>query len=255
MKANMFAFMILLIGMSFSLSAQSETVRVAVATNFLSTAERLAPDFKSTTGYEVILVSGSTGQLFAQIRQGAPFEVLLAADQASPARLEQDGLAVMGSRFTYAIGQLILWSPQPDSPIRRGPEGLLDPKVRHVALANPRLAPYGSAAQRSLERLGLWSQLEDKIVFGQNVAQAFSLLASGAADAGFIAKTQRWTSPSAAGGVEWPVPPTLHAPILQQAVLLKAGESRSGAQAFLQYMRSEPTRRRIRESGYGTPQQ
>ncbi|MDG2048865.1 MAG: molybdate ABC transporter substrate-binding protein [Myxococcota bacterium] len=253
MSANKFAYWILLIGMSFSQPARSDSVRVAVATNFLSTAEALAPGFESSTGHRVILASGSTGQLFAQIQSGAPFEILLAADQVTPARLEQAGLAVVDSRFVYAIGQLILWSPRADSPIRQGPEGLLDPRVRHVALANPRLAPYGFAARTTLERLGLWTSLEDKIVFAQNVAQAFSLLASGAADAGFIAKTQRKTSPAAAGGVGWPVPPSLHSPIIQEAVLLKAGETQASARAFLDYLQSEPARRRIREAGYETP--
>jgi len=253
MKANKFAYCILLLGIGFSGPVQSDSVRVAVATNFLATAEKLAPSFESSTGHRVILASGSTGQLFAQIQRGAPFEVLLAADQASAARLEQDGLAVVGSRFPYAIGELVLWSPQADSPIRSGPEGLLDPRVRHVALANPRLAPYGSAAQTTLVRLGLWTQIKDKIVLGQNVAQAFSLLASGAAEAGFIAKTQRQVSPAASGGAAWPVPKTLHAPIVQEAVLLKAGQTQTSAKAFLNYMKSEPARRVIREAGYGTP--
>ena len=129
----------------------------------------------------------------------------------------------------------------------------MDPRVRHVALANPRLAPYGSAAQTTLVRLGLWTQIKDKIVLGQNVAQAFSLLASGAAEAGFIAKTQRQVSPAASGGAAWPVPKTLHAPIVQEAVLLKAGQTQTSAKAFLNYMKSEPARRVIREAGYGTP--
>ncbi|MAJ61314.1 MAG: molybdate ABC transporter substrate-binding protein [bacterium TMED88] len=253
MKANKFAYWIILIAISFSQPAQSETVRVAVATNFLGTAENLASDFESSTGHQVILASGSTGQLFAQIQRGAPFEILLAADEATPARLEKEGFAVLGSRFAYAIGQLVLWSPRANSPIRQGPQGLLDPRVRHVALPNPRLAPYGSAARAALEHLGLWTPLEGKIVFGQNVAQTFSLLAAGAASAGFIAKTQRETSPAAARGVGWPVPPSLHPPIIQEAVLLKTGRTQPGARAFLDYLQGEPARRRIRAAGYGTP--
>ena len=254
MNANKFALCVVLILLGFSRPVRAEELRVAVAANFLETAEALIIPFESSTGHQVTLISGSTGQLYAQIERGAPFEVLLAADQVAPARLEEAGLAVKGSRFIYAIGELTLWSRHSEDTLLDGPDGLLDDRFQHIALANPRLAPYGAAAQKTLEQLGLWSRLEAKFVFGQNIAQTFSLLASGAADAGFIAQAQWVRSELRLIGTSWPVPADLHPPIIQEAALLQAGRSKESAQRFLRYLKGESARTLIRKSGYETPQ-
>ena len=254
MNANKFAFCLVLILLGLPGPVRGEELRVAVAANFLETAEALIPPFESSTGHRVTLISGSTGQLYAQVERGAPFEVLLAADQVTPARLEEAGLAVKGSRFIYAIGELTLWSRHPEAALLDGPDGLLDDRFQHIALANPRLAPYGAAAQRTLERLGLWSRLKAKLVFGQNIAQTFSLVASGAADAGFIAQAQWVHSELPRVGTSWPVPADLHPPILQAATLLQAGRSKESARTFLRYLKGESARALIRKSGYETPQ-
>ncbi len=229
-------------------SAAAERVRVAVASNFVTTAETLAEHFAEGSEHEVALSPGSTGKHYAQIRHGAPYDIFLAADRERPERLENEGLAANGSRFTYAVGRLVLWSRQ---------EALVDPEgrvlagdgFRHLAIANPDLAPYGSAARTALTRLGYWDQLSTRLVRGENVGQALQFVASGNAEIGLVARAQlrQWGD---RGGSSWPVPADLHPPIEQQVVLLSDS---SGARAFLDYLRTDEARQIIHDAGYDLP--
>lgn len=227
---------------------QADTALIAVATNFVPVAEALSPGFTAATGHQITITGGSTGKLYAQITEAAPFEVLLSADQATPDRLITEGLAVAGSGFTYATGALALWSADP---ARIGPDGsvaLADKSLRFVAIANPDLAPYGQAAKEALQALNLWDPLQPKIVMGQNIGAAFALTSSGAAELGFVALSA--VIDPAVGGSTWIVPPDLYAPIHQDAVLLNAGATNPAAQAFLDYLRSPAAVALITASGY-----
>jgi len=234
--------------------ARSDDVLVAVATNFAPVARQLGVEFERSTGHELRLISGSTGKLYAQIVNGAPFEVLLAADRQRPARLVSEGLAVATSRRTYAVGRLVLWSPDPQRVARDGRETLREADFRWLALANPDLAPYGVAAREVLMSLGLEGVLADRLVIGENIGQTHALVATGNAEIGLIAASQRPNGgllPGSSGsGSRWLVPRDLHAPIRQDAVLLRRGSESAGARAFLDYLASPPAKELIRSFGY-----
>jgi molybdate transport system substrate-binding protein len=217
-------------------------VHVAVAANFATPAKHLAEPFLRENGHRVVLSSGSTGKFYAQIRSGAPFEVLLSADEATPRRLEEDGLAVRGTRFTYATGRLALYSAQPNPPM--GEALLRKNDFQRLAIANPRLSPYGAAAQEVLEKLGLWANLRSKLVQGENIAQTFQFVSSGNAELGFVALSQ------VQGGSHWVVPATLHAPLKQDAVLLARGKDSAAAASFLEFLRSPLARKIVHSYGY-----
>jgi molybdate transport system substrate-binding protein len=231
-----------------SQSALADTLRVAVAGNFLPTLERLISDFEEGAGHEVALSSGSTGKLYAQIRQGAPFQVFLAADRARPEALARDGLAIPGTRVTYAIGRLVLWAPaaRPDS----NPEALLvaDPPPR-IALANPRVAPFGAAAEAWLRARGAWERLSPRAVLGENVSQAFHFVASGNADLGLVALGQLRTLPDIEGAYRV-LPGDGYPLIEQQAVLL---DDTPAARAFLAWLTAPGTREALVALGYDSP--
>ena len=211
---------------------------VAVAANFAAPARELAQAF----GGRLVLSTGSTGKLYAQIRNGAPFDLLLSADDETPRRLEAEKLAAPGSRFTYAVGRLALFSPRSSAV---GEEFLRQQKFERLAIANPKLAPYGAAAKQTLEKLGLWTAVQGKLVQGENIAQAFQFVASGNADAGLVAAAQVKGEKAT-----WIVPERYHAPLAQQAVLLARGAHNETARAFLAFLKSEPARERIRSYGY-----
>lgn len=238
-------------------AAHAADALIAVATNFAKTAEAIAPLFESRTGHTLTFASGSTGKLHAQIDQGAPFDALLSADALTPARIEAAGHAVSGTRFTYAVGRLVLWSPDAARVREDGVASIRDPAVRHIAIANPHLAPYGLAARDTLLRLGLWDEVQPKLVRGQNVGQAHALVAAGAAEIGFVARSQLTgpnTGRSAEGqGSRWNVPAELHDPIRQDAVLLSAGADNDAARAFLAHLRSPEVRDVITGFGYEAP--
>lgn len=210
--------------------------------------QALGDRFEADSGHRLTVSLGSTGKHFAQITNGAPFDIFLAADAERPARLERDGRAVTDSRFTYAIGRLAIWAPS-----RSGmdlPTDLTRNEVARVAIANPRLAPYGRAARETLEALGLWRTIEHKLVRGENIAQAFQFVFTGNADSGLIAQAQLAALSTEISGAVWEVPAELHAPIAQQAVLLR--DSRA-ARAFLAFLRTETARAIITSAGYQTP--
>ena len=226
--------------------AAAGEARVAVAANFAVTAQRLAEDFRSESGHILVLSSGSTGKFYAQIKSGAPFDVLLSADEDTPRRLESERFAVAASRFTYALGRLVLWSPRPGFDRE---DALRTQRFERLAIANPRLAPYGLAARQTLEKLGLWEALQKKLVQGENIAQTFQFVSSGNADAGFVALSQVREARSGTGS-HWLVPEAFHGPLRQDAVLLARGATNDAARGFLAYLKSARAGERIRSHGY-----
>lgn len=240
------------IGAALHAGAGADEVSVAVAANFSAPMERIAAGFARATGHKALLSVGATGKFYAQIRNGAPFEVLLSADEATPARLAAEGAAVAGSGFTYAIGRLVLWSARPGF-IDASGAALRQGRFEHLAIANPRTAPYGAAAVEVLTGLGLQDALRPKIVQGENIAQAHQFVASGNAELGFVALAQVWQDGALTSGSAWIVPATMHAPIRQDALLLLPGRDRPAARALLTYLRSEPARAVIRSFGYELP--
>lgn len=228
--------------------ARAAEALVAVAANFAGPAEALEAAFEASGPHRATITTGSTGKLYAQISNGAPFDVLLAADQVRPERLEAEGDAVAGTRFTFAIGRLSLWSADPDR-IAGGLDALRAGDFDHLAIANPDLAPYGLAARQALQYFGLWDTLKPKIVMGQNVGQTFSLVATGNAALGLIA-TPLCRSVSA--GSRWDVPEQAHDPIRQDAVLLARGADNPAARAFLAFLRSDAAKLIISRFGYAT---
>lgn len=229
--------------------ARAAEVQVAVAANFTAPMNVIAESFEKDTGHKAKLAFGSTGRFHAQIHNGAPFHVLLSADDETPAKLVQQGAADAGSRFTYAIGTLVLWSAKPGfvddkgDLLRRGAHGKL-------AIANPKTAPYGRAAIETLTRLGLLSAVEPKFVQGENIAQAFQFVSSGNADLGFVALSQVMQDGKVQQGSAWIVPAELHEPIRQDAVLLTGGRGNPAALALLAYLKGDKARAVIRSFGY-----
>jgi len=224
-------------------------VQVAVASNFAAPMKLIAQDFERDTGHKVIVSLGATGQFYAQIKHAAPYEALLAADEDTPAKLEAEGMTLMGSRFTYATGRLVLWSKRP---------GLVDPQGHvlrtasfdRLAMAHPKLAPYGAAALDTLKALGLAESLSPKIVQGANIAQTHQFVASGNADLGFVALSQVIQNGRISEGSGWIVPTTLHRPLQQVAVRLPAGRDNPAATALWSYLKSERAKALIRSFGY-----
>lgn len=234
-----------------SLTAAADTVMVAVASNFRATAELVAADFTAQTGHDVRIITASTGKLHAQIVHGAPFDVLLAADVESPRLLEESGAAAAGTRFTYAIGILVLWSSAADAADCRSELDV--PGKFHVAIANPLTAPYGRAAEEFLRSAGLWETLAARLVYGENVAQTLHFAVSGNARYALVAKAQILDDSLPEVSCLWQVPGDAHLPIEQQAILLQSAASSAAAKSFLQYLRGETARDTIRRSGYGVP--
>lgn len=230
-------------------SAFAERLSVAVAANFAGPVQALAEAFADETGQTVQLSTGSSGQLFAQIRNGAPFDVFLSADQAKPAALIDSGDAVAESRFTYAIGALVLWSASANR-FDDGQALLTQGDVERLAIANPRLAPYGVAAEQVLDHLGVSDSLAERLVQGQNIAQTYQFVASGNADVGLVALSQILDHGRVRSGTAWIVPMHYYAPIRQDAVLLTRAADNPQARAFLDYLRSDTAQAQIESYGY-----
>jgi molybdate transport system substrate-binding protein len=223
---------------------------VAVATNFSEVARQLKADFEASGDHRITLAAGSTGKLYAQILNGAPYDVLLAADQERPRLLEASGPAVRGSRFVYATGRLALWSPTDGNLGEAGRTILTEGNFDRLAMANPELAPYGKAARETLRSLGVWQAVKDKIILGENIGQAHVMVATRNADLGFIALSQLRSTRIKPAGSHWDVPERLHSPILQDAILLHHGSGNAAARAFLQYLQDSPARETIESYGY-----
>jgi molybdate transport system substrate-binding protein len=230
-------------------SATADTINVAVASNFAPLLSELAATFEQSSEHKIIVIAGATGRLYAQIASGAPFDVFLGADNERSQLLIDNKLALADSRFIFAQGELVLWSPQLD--LTDNPQQLLkNSQFRHLALANPKLAPFGLAAQQALETLQLWQTLQAKLVFGENIAQTLQFVDTGNAELGFISKAQWLELPESSRGTVWPVPVDFHAPILQEAVIL---HDSTAARAFTAFMQSESTKHTIRMAGYLLP--
>lgn len=243
--------LILRLAAFFSLSIQvyAAEVSVAVAANFTAPMQKIAQAFEAETGHKAVLSFGSTGTLYAQIRNGAPFQVFLAADDETPTKLESEGLGVAGSRFTYAFGKLVLWSKQPGLVDDKG-EVLRSGTFQRIALANPKLAPYGSAAMETMSKLGLVQALQPRFVQGENIAQTYQFVSTENAQLGFVALSQVYADGKIAQGSAWMVPDNLHAPIQQDAILLTKGINNPAATALLHFLRSERAKVLIRAHGY-----
>ncbi|MES2940650.1 MAG: molybdate ABC transporter substrate-binding protein [Pseudomonadota bacterium] len=229
--------------------ARAAEVRVAVAANFAGPMQAIAAILEKTTGHKAELVTGATGRFYAQIRGGAPFDLFLAADDETPARLEKDGLTVPGSRFTYARGKLVLWSPQPGLVDGAG-QVLKTGTFRKLAVAQPKLAPYGAAAMQALGKLGLAEALAPRLVYGESLGQAYSFVATGNAELGFLAMSQVLEGGKLKGGSLWVVPPALYDPIVQDAVLLPRARDNPAAAALVALLKSERIQALIRSYGY-----
>lgn len=250
LMATASSLVLVLLSAAISL-ARAEQTLVAVAANFAEVVEELKPKFEKATGHRLQFTTGSTGKLYAQIKEGAPFQILLSADARTPERLESERAAVSGSRFTYAVGKLALWSFDAARIGSDGAAALKSPDVRHIAIANPDLAPYGVASIETLQALGLLETLKAKIVMGQNIGQTHSMVATGNAQLGFVALSAVAGPRAQNKGSRWDVPQKLFSPIKQDAVLLTAGRGNEAAIAFLKFLRAPDTLATIERYGYG----
>jgi molybdate transport system substrate-binding protein len=234
---------------TLALGSHAAEVQVAVAANFTAPMQKIAAAFEVATGHKAMLSFGSTGNFYSQIRNGAPFQVLLAADEQTPARLEQEGLAVAGTRFTYAVGRLVLWSATPGL-VDDGGRVLRKPGDTRIAVANPKLAPYGAATVEALTGLGLLQGLQPRLVQGENIAQTYQFVVTGNAPLGFVALSQVMVDGRIAKGSAWLVPPHLHAPIRQDALVLAKGKDNGAVTALMDFLKGDQARAVIRSYGY-----
>ena len=229
-------------------NALAKELRVAVASNFLMPLKELSREFKESTGIKVVVISGSTGKLYAQIKQGAPFDILLAADSIRPELLEKEGIGVPGSRFTYAVGRLVLWSKDSKLPLKNDLQVLNHKNFRYLAIANPKTAPYGKAAEQVLRKKGFWEQIQNRLVRGENISQTFQFVMTGNADIGFIALSQ--LRKNQGRGFSWIIPQEWHDPIRQQGILLKRAKTNKAARQFLNFIKSNRIQKQIQSYGY-----
>ncbi|MBK8120879.1 MAG: molybdate ABC transporter substrate-binding protein [Sulfuritalea sp.] len=248
MKPSRVLSVLLLSALGLSPLAWADDVSVAVAANFTAPMQKIAPEFEKETGHKVVASYGATGKFYAQIMNGAPFEVLLAADEETAAKLVKENFAVAGTQFTYAIGKLVLWSAKP-AVVDSAGEVLKKGAFDHIALANPKLAPYGAAAVETMKALGVYDSLQSKFVTGENIAQTHQFITTGNALLGFVALSQVLRDGKIEGSV-WLVPTHLYPTIRQDAVLLEKGKGKPAAEALLKYLRGDKARAVIKFFGY-----
>ncbi len=241
--------LLLVASLFVSTLACADEVQVAVAANFTAPMQKIAADFEKETGHKAQLAFGATGKFYAQIKNGAPFEILLSADDTTPEKLEKEGAGVANSRFTYAIGTLVLWSPKAGFVDDKG-EILSKGEFKHVSIANPKLAPYGQAAIEALTALKLVDAIQPKFVQGENIAQTHQFVATGNAELGFVALSQVMKDGKIAEGSGWIIPSSLHQPIRQDAVLLENGKGKPAALALMTYLRGDKAKAVIKSYGY-----
>lgn len=243
---NIFSLLLLA---SLANPAFADEVKVAVAANFTAPMQKIAVEFEKDTGHKALVSTGATGAFYAQIKNGAPFEIFLSADDETPAKLEAEGAGVKGSRFTYAIGRLVLWSAKPGFVDARG-EVLKKGDFNKLALANPKTAPYGSAALEVMKKLGVQEALQPKIVQGENISQTFQFVSTGNAEVGFVALSQVWQDGVLKSGSAWVVPADQYSTIRQDAILLAKGEGKPAAEALLKYLKGDKAKAVIKSYGY-----
>ncbi len=249
MKTVIKSLLAILITALFAVPAMAAEVNVAVAANFTAPMKQIAAEFLKDTGHSATLAFGSSGKFYAQIKNGAPFQLFFSADDNKPAQLEKDGLTVADSRFTYAVGTLVLWSAKPGLVDPRG-EVLSKGSFNKIAIANPKLAPYGTAAIEVLTKQGMLTTLQPKFVQGENIAQTFQFVSTGNAELGFVALSQVMKNGKITTGSAWVVPGKLHSPIRQDAVLLATGKDNAAAKALMVYLKTEKAKAIIRSYGY-----
>jgi molybdate transport system substrate-binding protein len=231
-----------------SLTCAAE-IRVAVAANFMHTMKEITAVFEKDTGHKVALTQGSTGKLYAQISQGAPFDVFLSADDETPGKLAREGKAIANTQFTYAIGRLVLWSPRTDL-VDEGGQVLKTDKFRFLAMANARVAPYGRAAVQTMQKLGVLSLVEPRAVQGESITQTFQFVSTGNAQLGFVALSQIINNGKITPGSAWIVPESMHESLKQDAILLKSAKDATAAIALLNFMQSDKAKKIIAAHGY-----
>ena len=246
--------MLVILATLLALSAGAEQLTVAVASNFLQPARALAEKFEAESGQPVRVTTASTGKLYAQIANGAPFDVLFAADRVRPLLLEESGLGVKGTRFTYAVGRLVLWSGDPAMSGANCEGALASLGKRRLAIANPLTAPYGEAAKEYLQAAGLWQEVQPRLVYGENIAQTLHFVVSGGANFGLIARSQAIDKRLPDATCSRLIPQEMHAPLEQQAILLRRGEKNSTAAEFLAFVAGPVGRQTIEEHGYSVAQ-
>ena len=230
-------------------SAQAGEVQVAVAANFTAPIQVIAADFEKDTGHTLVAAYGATGQFYTQIKNGAPFEVFLSADDTTPQKLESEGDTVKGSRFTYAVGTLALWSAK-EGYVDANGAVLKKNEYQHLSIANPKAAPYGLAATQVLAKLGLTEQVKSKLVEGQNITQAYQFVSTGNAELGFVALSQIYKDGKVSSGSAWIVPGQMHDPIKQDAVILNKGKDNPAAKALVDYLKGPKAAAVIKSYGY-----
>ncbi len=235
-----------------ALSAHAAEVKVAVAANFAQPMKEIAAEFEKDSGHKVAITQGATGKFYAQISNGAPFEVFLSADDETPAKLVKEGKAVSGQQFTYAIGRLILWSPD-DKLVDQGGGVLKTDKFKFMSIANAKVAPYGRAAVQTMQKLGVLTTIEPRVVQGESISQTHQFVTSGNAQLGFIALSQVWESGKLKSGSGWIVPEAMHEELKQDAVLLNPGKDSAAAGALLAYLKSDKAKKIIERYGYKLP--
>jgi molybdate transport system substrate-binding protein len=235
-----------------SISTQAAEIKVAVAANFTQTMKEISAEFEKDTKHKINLTQGATGKFYAQISNGAPFEILISADDETPAKLVKEGKAVAGTQFSYATGRLVLWSPD-ETLIQNDGAVLSTDKFKFIAIANAKVAPYGKAAIQTMQKMGLLMKLEPRVVQGESIAQTYQFVNSGNAQLGFVALSQVWDNGKIKSGSGWIVPDNLHEPLKQDAVLLNPGKDSPAALALLEYLRTEKAKSIIQRHGYKLP--
>jgi len=239
----------LLCTLLLAVAAHADEVQVAVAANFTAPMKQIAAEFEKDTGHKAVLAFGATGKFYAQISNGAPFEVLLTADDETPVKLEKELLAAPNTRFTYAIGKLVLWSAKTGYVDGQG-DILKKGDFKHLALANPKAAPYGAAAMEAMKNLGVLESIQPRIVQGENISQTHQFVATGNAELGFVALSQVFKDGKITSGSAWIVPAKLYAPIRQDAVVLAKGRNKPAASALVNYLKTDKARSIIKSYGY-----
>ena len=248
MKRGILAWCLCVLATTAVTPAFAEQVLVAVAANFIPPFREIATEFEKATGHTLRVAAGSSGNFYSQIKNGAPFDVFFSADMERPKLLEDEGLGVKDSRFTYAIGRLVLWSPQAD--LIKGEETLRSKSYKRLAMANPKTAPYGMAAMQAMQKLELWNSVQPQLVMGESLGQTMGFIESGNAQLGFVALSQALDPKIKGKGSRWDVPTNLHEPITQDVVLLTKGKDNSGAKALMEFIGGPQAKTIIERYGY-----
>ena len=230
-------------------NAQAAEIKVAVASNFANTLKEIAVEFQKDTGHQLAITPGATGKFYAQISNGAPFDVFLSADDETPRKLVQEGKAITASQFTYAIGRLALWSPSPDL-VDKNADILKTDKFKYIAIANAKVAPYGQAAVQTMQKLGVLSKIEPRVVQGESIAQTYQFVSTGNAQLGFVALSQILENGKIKAGSAWIVPEEMHEQLKQDAVVLQSCKQISVCQALMDYLKSEKVKKMMASYGY-----